>query len=527
MGVTGSSSKILVIGLDTGCGKLVQEWSRQGLLPIMGSMISEGTWGWLDTTAASLHVSAWPSIYTGTLPGKHGVYYTFQPAPGLQGYRRFGPDQYGQPTFWHLLSEAGRNCTVLDATYTHPEKGFGGTQVFEWGTWAWYWRPMSIPGEIRKRMRKELGEYPLGLEANQLGLAALDPVDVQERLIRAARAKTEAVLWLMEQSLWDLFVTVYCETHPAAHYCWSPGGNRASDGTNASPPDLILKVYQEIDEGIGRILEHVGDDVTVFVVSGDGVGPNHAGWHLLPEVLQRLGFFSTPGRQQTHTPEHAVQGQDEEQPRHDGGGLLKRAKNLVSPDFRKAIARRLPNALRDAINRRMEAAGVDWSGTRAYCLPTDLEGCIRINLKGREPQGMVSPGDEYEQVCTEIAEGLRRLINPSTGLPAVRRVIQTDALYPGERRDYLPDLIVVWSDEAEITEVRSDEIGTLRGVSPDARTGTHSPPGFMIARGPTVPRGRTLEGGQVIDLAPTILAKLGVSLPEHMDGKVWRDLIEG
>ncbi len=527
MGVRSPSPRVLVIGLDTGCGRLVQEWSRQGLLPVMGSLIAEGTWGWLETPAACLHVSGWPSIYTGTLPGKHGVYYTFQPAPGLQGHRRFGSDQYGQPTFWRVLSGAGKKCTVLDATYTHPEKGFEGIQVFEWGTWAWYWRPMSTPPGIRKRMKKALGEYPLGLEANQIGLAALDAADLHERLIRAAQAKTDAILWLMEQAPWDLFVTVYCETHPAAHYCWSPVGNTGNPRADAVPPDLIRKVYQQIDQGIGKILQQAGDDVTVFVVSGDGVGPNHAGWHLLPETLRRLGFLAVPGPQEADEARQPEQGQDPEKHPKEGGGLLKRAKALLPADFRKEIARRLPNALRDAINRRMDAAGIDWSATRAYCLPTDLEGCIRVNLKGREPRGIVSPGDEYERVCREIAEALERLTNPGTGRRAVRQVIRTDEIYQGERLPYLPDLIVLWSGEAEITGLHSEDIGTVTGKSPDARTGTHSPPGFVIARGPSIPRGGTLAGGRIVDIAPTVLELLHVSPPSQMDGKAWGELLEG
>ena len=138
--------RILVIGLELGDGRLVREWAAAGHLPSLATLIDAGTWGWLETTAEQLHVSAWPSIYTGVGPGEHGVYYTFQPAPGLQGYRRFHEGLYGRPTFWRLLDAAGRRCAVLDAPYTHPEPGFTGIQVFDWGTWAHYLEPQSTPG---------------------------------------------------------------------------------------------------------------------------------------------------------------------------------------------------------------------------------------------------------------------------------------------------------------------------------------------------------------------------------------------
>ena len=100
-------AKIAVIGFELGDGPLMQAWAQAGYLPALRSIIDEGCSGWLETSADRLHISAWPSIYTGADPGEHGVYYTFQPAPGLQGWQRFHPGLYGRPTLWKLLDEAG------------------------------------------------------------------------------------------------------------------------------------------------------------------------------------------------------------------------------------------------------------------------------------------------------------------------------------------------------------------------------------------------------------------------------------
>ena len=91
----------------------------------------------------------------------------------------------------------------------------------------------------------------------------------------------------------------------------------------------------------------------------------------------------------------------------------------------------LPDALRHRLAQRVDTAAVDWPRTRAYCLPTDLEGHIRINLRGREPQGSVAPGPEYQRVCDELAAALEALTQPETGRRAVRAVLRTDDLYPG------------------------------------------------------------------------------------------------
>jgi len=353
------------------------------------------------------------------------------------------------------------------------------------------------------------GPYPLEFEANQVGLGPLDLSDLHRRLIKGAAAKATAVRWLMAQAPWDLFMVVWGETHPAAHYFWSPDSSLPTSG-----PSRLRDIYVAIDSAIGEILKELNDDVTVFVVSGDGVGPNCAGWHLLPKVLQQLGFAVTRdgGRAEEAAGRQQSRGK---------GDLLKRMRNLVPADLRQALSRRLPARCRDYLMSRWATADLDWSRTRAFCLPTDLEGCIRINLKGREPGGIVEQGAEYERIRKDLATSLQQLINPLTGRPAVRQVIATDEIFPGDRRHYLPDLIVLWADDGAIEAVHSPELGQVQAPSPDARTGTHRPPGFVIGRGPRVPRDRVLEGGHVIDFAPTVLAKFSLPPRPHMDGRAW------
>lgn len=515
-----SSPRVVVIGLDVGDGRLIREWSRQGFLPVLNGLLTDGTWGWLGTTAETLHVSAWPSLYTGTLTGKHGVYYTFQPAPGQQGARRFAADQYGQPPFWQLLSAAGKDCVIFDAPYTHPHKNFGGIQVFEWGTWAHYWKPMSTPPQVLPQLTRHCGAYALGFEANQVGMVYHNPAEMHERLMQAVASKAKAVRWLIAKAPWDLFLVVFGETHAAAHYCWPAACPHAAERCADTDYMFLRRVYEAVDQAIGAILADVGEDVTVFIVSGDGVGPNYSGWHLLPEVLQRLGFTAVSG---------GALAADAAPPRreHRQADLLKTLRDFVPPDFRQSISRYLPTRWRDYFMLRWATAGIDWSRTRAFCLPTDLEGCIRLNVAGREPAGIVEQGAEYARVCQELTAALRRLINPATGRPAVRDVIQTDDVLPGERRHYLPDLIVLWAEEAAITAVQAAELGTVAAPSPDARTGTHCPPGFVVAHGPLVERGQVLEGGHIVDFAPTVLAQFGLSRPPQMDGRVWGELVPG
>jgi predicted AlkP superfamily phosphohydrolase/phosphomutase len=498
------TSRVLVIGLDVGDGKLIRQWIEEGYLPVLSSLLAQGTWGWLTTPAEVLHISAWPSLYTGTMPGKHGVYYPFQPCPGLQGVCRIGPSHYGQPPIWKLVAEAGRQCLVFDAPYTFPVQGFQGLQIFDWGTWAWYWKPMASPASIWRMLKQRYGPYPVKFEANQIGLATLDLVDLRRCLLQGIALKGEAVRWLLSEFSWDLFWVVFGETHPAAHYFWSQDSAAPDAG-----PSSLRDVYVAIDQAIGDILAGLGHEVTVFIVSGDGVGPNYAGWHLLPELLRKM-HYTAPQELGAN-----------DNPTGKGKDVVKSLRDLVPLQLRQAVSRRLPTAWRDALMARWAISHIVWDRTRAFCLPTDLEGCIRINLRGREPHGIVAPGNEYEQVCEALIDQLQQLRNPQTQNPAVQYIVRTDRSFAGERQPYLPDLIVTWANEAPITELYAPETGTVAGVSPDGRTGTHRPPGFVLACGPNVPHGQVLASGHAVDFAPTLLATLGLSQPEYMDGCAW------
>ena len=393
---------------------------------------------------------------------------------------------------------------MFDAPYTHPEPGFTGTQLFDWGSWAHYLAPQAMPPEILRDLERACGRYPLGLEAHDQGFRPLDPAETQKQLIAAVGRKAEAACWLMGRQEFDLYLTVFGETHVAAHYCWRPSGVQS----------LLLPFYVELDRAIARLVEAAGPGTTLFLVSGDAVAVNHAGWHLLPEVLARLGYFVSGdiGRPESNAPAARE--------RFDPVRALR---DLLPTDFRKALARKLPTGLRDKLAQRVDTATFDWQRTRAYCLPTDLEGCIRINLKGREPEGIVEPGAEYENLCQDLASALEDLTDPATGRRAVREVLIVDRAFPGRRRDHLPDLVVLWDGAAPITSLASARIGVVSGASPDPRPGTHAGPGFVLMRGAGIGAGQVLERAHILDLAPTIVDRLGVEPPEHMAGRRWRE----
>jgi predicted AlkP superfamily phosphohydrolase/phosphomutase len=263
-----------------------------------------------------------------------------------------------------------------------------------------------------------------------------------------------------------------------------------------------------VDAAIGRLIEAAGEGVSVIVFSLHGMGENITRADLLPEMLSRVLSGGPPASAAAGRP-----------------GLLKRVRELVPNRWRHGVKQRLPLALQDWLTAFWRVGRVDWSTTKAICLVADLQGYIRLNVRGREAEGVVAPGEEYDQLCAEIAEGLSSFVDAGTGAPVVLEVSRTDRLYAGgARRDLLPDLVVQWvrTPRAPAGAIRSPRYGQIEqplpGKNADGRSGNHRPHGFVLAAGPGIRHG-DLHQAHIMDLAPTVYELFGLKPPSEMQGR--------
>jgi predicted AlkP superfamily phosphohydrolase/phosphomutase len=157
----------------------------------------------------------------------------------------------------------------------------------------------------------------------------------------------------------------------------------------------------------------------------------------------------------------------------------------------------------------------DRTSKRCFGAPNnDVYGAIRVNLVGREPHGRVRPGEEYERFCAELEQDLLALVNMDTGRPLVKQVLRTAEVYRDAPVGHLPDLMVEWNRAAPIFTIHSPKTGTIRGEYRGNRSGDHKPRGLLIAAGPALGPGRFADPVDVRQLAPTIAALLGATLPD-------------
>lgn len=159
-----------------------------------------------------------------------------------------------------------------------------------------------------------------------------------------------------------------------------------------------------------------------------------------------------------------------------------------------------------------------WSQMQAFALPSYSEGYIRINLKGREPEGIVEPED-YDTVCGDLTHLLYDLRDARSGKPMVQNVIRTRQSV-GDRDPRLPDadLVVIWQEDIATDTVDTTLLGRI-GPIPHCRTGSHRARGFLMAKGEGIEPNSTLATGHALDLAPTLLQLMGAEIPSYMEGK--------
>jgi predicted AlkP superfamily phosphohydrolase/phosphomutase len=339
------------------------------------------------------------------------------------------------------------------------------------------------------------------------------------RTLRAnIEKKAAASRFLLEQDAWDLFVTVFGEAHWAGHQFFhhSDPTHWAHDSRNVRRlSEALPNIYTELDAHLARLLQDI-DDATVFVFSVHGIASNFSGNHLLPQILQKLGFQTSPARTNNHGGVTNIL---------NGTSWLR---NCIPGSLREFINNRIvPQDFHDGVFFHNYSAAIDWKTTKAFVLPKSFfEGFISINLRGREPWGVVEPGAEYDRICGRLCNELMQLRIPATGARAVRDVVRIAHVYEGDRLYSLPDLVIQWAEDGPIDQVFHPKFGLISERDPERRKARHADDGFMIAAGKHIRKNTLVVGASTTDLAPTVLYLMGQPIPNEMDGHPLLDMID-
>ncbi|MCD9623285.1 hypothetical protein [Rhabdothermincola salaria] len=522
-------TRVLAIWLDGFDMALADRWN----LPSLGALAEEGAWAHLDNGTAHLSGLSGEHLVTGLGPDDAGraSAVTFDPAT----YECRQDGFLVAPALGAVPTVVFDPC-YLDLDACPPTV----TGITDWGAHDPGGPPQERPDGVRSELHARFGTYPAAPWVYATPWASPARCEAMGRdLVEAVDRRAQIATWLLGERLpdWRLALIGVSEPHSATEGLFHGVDPEHPLHAHASAPSAarsLRAVYDAADRLVGSLLGAFPDAVHV-VFSLHGMGRNTSDvttMALLGELLARWSGQRTPDTDfalDAHGV--AVLGEDESWSTAVSTALTPPSEHRRPPvSAVRRAARHLPDPLRSALRRlrgARPAPGLEWMPLlrhqprwpemAAFALPSFYDGRVRINVRGREGQGRVDPGD-YDQVLSEVEELLRGCRDPRTGGPAVGAMHRT-AADPFAVGVTDADLVVDWADG--VYGLDHPELGTI-GPLPPRRTGGHtSPLGRLLVHGDGIDPG-DLGTRSSFDVLPTLLDLSGAAPPHRLTGRALR-----
>lgn len=365
---------LALIGLDATPTELLDELASEGLVPRISELRQAASKLELTTPATLFAAGAFPTLWSGVPLGDHGIHYPFMWDASEQRVRYV--DAFASPPMlWDRIARAGGKVLVVDAYEAPAPVEANGLVISGWQfANRIVLRSRSAPkGAFRawedRLGRRQRAEEVFG-EPDERSLRRLAAT-----LVAGPRRATDLVVAALPEIRPDLLVASLPSVHLAGHQLWDPAA--VVDGISPSSARELQALLREVviaaDTAVGRIIDALppGSDIVVHSALGTGVETSRT--DVLGTMLAAVLDSGVV---------------DSGQP---SGSWRMRA--AVPASVRGRVASALPDAVATALAARLELRGVEWSRTRAFPVPSDTNGTIRFNVKGREQAGIVDPHD--------------------------------------------------------------------------------------------------------------------------------------
>ncbi len=499
--------KVFVIGVDGATFDLIDPWIAEGRLPNFARMLSEGARGLLQSTVIPNSFPGWTSCTTGVNPAKHGIFNALI-RKNLNEYRMsvVNSRDIRYERVWQLLSREDLRVGVMNVPCSFPPVPVNGFLIGGMLSPSLE-SDFTFPAHLIDEVVENTGDYIIDLRSKHIPREQM-----RDELLRSVDLRGAAMDYLIRSRDLDFAMMVFTETDRAQHYFWAdmdsahPAYNPERGARFGS---VIRDVYERVDEQIGRLIETVGDECQVIVVSDHGFG-SQPHYVYVNRWLMQTGYLKS---KIVETLGEKVRGTTRDL--LDKTGLLVAARAVRNAAFGEpegAAASDLKNGQlatkRSNIDRIID--NVDWAHTTAYAL---VPRGVRINLKGREPHGIVEPS-EYESVRDRLIRDLKRLNFPN-GDPVFDRVYRREEVMEGPYLEFAPDVVTCMQVGVPSCHLEPKSVFAVN----TGATGSHTDWGVLIARGPGIRAGADVAGARLMDVTPTALYAMDVPLNDDMDGQ--------
>lgn len=452
--------KVLIIGLDCATPQLVFDQYLERL-PNLKSLLDNGIWGEALSVIPPITVPAWASMFSGVKPGKLGFY----------GFRNRKPNSYDlsivtskswrQEAVWDYLGEAGFKSIVIGVPPSYPPKQINGNMI------SCFLTPgpdseYAYPSSLKEEIQRLFGDYIFDVRKFRTD----DKDYLLKQIYEMTNQRFEVAKHLLKSKEWDLFVMVEMGPDRLHHGFWKFfDPQHPKYEPNNKFENVALDYYSFLDGKIGELLRLVDDSTTVIVISDHGAKAM-VGGICINEWLIKEGYLTL--------------------------------KEYPSEP------------------RRINSDDIDWSRTVAWG-EGGYYGRVFLNVKGREPQGIVDPLN-LEKMKRELKEAIEN-IPDEEGNPIGTVVYAPEEIYD-EINGFPPDLIVLFGnlDWRSAGTVGFKTVWVYENdTGPD--DANHALEGIFVMRSPHIERRGKITGFRIFDLAPTLLDLFGLKIEGNFDGK--------
>ncbi len=492
------AQRALIVGLDGATFDILGPLMDKGRMPNLRRLIETGTSGILDSTKPPITPAAWTTFMTGKGPGRHGIV-DFEKYDVRTNQLSFNSTyEIREKTIWEILSEKGFRVGSINVPMTYPPRKVNGFMISGFETPS-VDTDFTWPPELKDEILRRWPEYNYRSDWQRKLFGGDELFQRNVRHIEKSFAQGyELATFCGQRYGWDVLMVLFKLVDNIQHKAWKYLDPKTS---HAYPQraEISASCFEELDKTIGDLARYAADNDALLIIMSDHGHGSLDGKAQPNALLQQWGYLKL--RSQT-------------------GQVRRRMERIAARVLGRTTKRFDANI---GVEHEID---LDWSQTKACVVHAGMYGFLYLSLKGRQPGGIIDPAD-YEKVRDDLRERFLKVTARAPSGEIVQvfpEVHKTEELYNCSREDqpWMPDLLLVpYAGLAVVRRIRGSS--AVRWSSQRRMEGTHRVEGILVVHGPNVKPGASIHA-QIADIAPTLLAAVGLRVPADMEGRVLTDL---